>query len=212
MNSVLQQTSLPTHLPIFLNAIGTSLCLEDSVLKVLLALFSNSTLQSCLTDPTQLPKQKRAAPKFRTSKTPELSHHYFIAVTDNAAIDCYFSTGPSYFINSKSRRCQPVFPKGPTITHGRILATQAIPPQFGYSNNNSNIIFHGSLPLIDLYTHNLHGRRKFTQLISNGLTCVKLNYCLENPACKLLRTLNLQICSKFKKWKHLLSLHKIFNF
>lgn len=75
MNSLLHQTSLPTHLLVFPECVsGTFLCLEDSVLKVLLALFSNSTLQSCLPDPTQLLKQKHAVLKSRTRKTTSSPH------------------------------------------------------------------------------------------------------------------------------------------
>lgn len=39
---------------------------------------------------------------------------------------------------------------------------EVIPIQFSYSSDNSNIIFPSSLPLTDLYTHNLHGKRKLT--------------------------------------------------
>lgn len=44
--------------------------------------------------------------------------------------------------------------------HGRMPVTQAIPPQLSYSSDNSKTIFHSSLPLIALYTHNLHGKKK----------------------------------------------------
>lgn len=60
-----QSSNTSTH---FLERIiGTFLCFKDSVLKFLLILFSNSTLQSCFPDPTQLPKWKHAILKSRTS-------------------------------------------------------------------------------------------------------------------------------------------------
>lgn len=56
--------------------------------------------------------------------------------------------------------CPPILPKGPAMIHGRMPATQAIPLQLSYSSDNSKIIFRSSLPLIALYTHNLHGKKK----------------------------------------------------
>lgn len=56
--------------------------------------------------------------------------------------------------------CPPVLPKGPEMIHGRMPATQATPSQLSYSSDNSKIIFRSSLPLIALYTRNLHGKKK----------------------------------------------------